>query len=262
MNLAPKVVGIPEFWATAYEVNPAGFDAIYELGLLFQKLRDQRVEGQLPALLGRLMTATYKSLGAVTTLALNGFDADAMKIARSMFEYEVIGAYLRKHPDRVEDYFAFIRVSLHEDYHWIQQHAPEDLTTLHEDTHNRLLAELGKIDSSFRKKSGALKKSWKDVQLAEMAQETDRDPAYRSMYRWGSGLVHGDATMLASNRGGIEIEPSTYWTHTALKTAHCAVLSLMADFNEEGKLGLDGEIVSAIKTFLTVWQPTEIKPRK
>ena len=28
MNGPPSVVGIPEFWAAAYEVNPAGFDAI------------------------------------------------------------------------------------------------------------------------------------------------------------------------------------------------------------------------------------------
>ena len=116
MDGPPKVVGIPEFWPTAYDVNPAGFDAIYALGPLFDKLRNRTVKGKLASTLGRLMTVAYKSLGAVTTLALNGFDADATKIARSMFEYEVIGAYLIKHPDLVDDYFQFVRVSMQEDY--------------------------------------------------------------------------------------------------------------------------------------------------
>src|SRR5207248_3321660 len=138
------------------------------------------------------------SLGAVTTLAFNGFDADAMKIARSMFEYEVIGAYLIKHPDLVDDYFEFLRVSMQEDYGWLQQHAPDALTELHEETHKKIAAELGKIDAKFRTKSGGLRKSWKDVQIAEMAIDTAREHVYRSLYRWGSGLVHGDVTIFAS----------------------------------------------------------------
>ena len=47
-----------------------------------------------------------------------------MKIARSMFEYEVIGAYLVNHPDLVDDYFEFVRISMQQDYEWLRQHTP------------------------------------------------------------------------------------------------------------------------------------------
>ncbi len=47
------------------------------------------------------------SLGALTTLLLNGYGHDGMKIARGIFETSVTIAYLRKHPDELEDYFDF-----------------------------------------------------------------------------------------------------------------------------------------------------------
>src|SRR6266516_3834825 len=96
-----EMVGRPEFWQTANDVNPAAFKAANDLGALFQKLRSKPVRGELPVALARIMTVTFNSFGAVTTLLLNGYDSDAMRIVRGMFENEVTGAYVRLHPELV-----------------------------------------------------------------------------------------------------------------------------------------------------------------
>ena len=259
--IKPRItaVGVPDFWPTAYDVNPAGFDAGYALGPLFDKLRSKPAKGKLVATIGRLLAVTYKSFGAVTTLALNGFDADAMKVARSMFENEVIAEYLRKHPELVQDYLDFIRVSMHEDFDFLQRESLDLLAGLPTETLNAINTEIGRIDARFRKKSGALKNSWKNNQLKDMAVETGREHIYRSIYRWGSGLVHGDVSVLVSgfdaSIGDVDVGPSTKWTHTALMTAHKAVLCLMDSFNEEGKLGFDADVAVAVEAFKKAWKP-------
>ena len=258
MNGPPNAVGSPEFWPEAYHVNPAGYDAIFALSTLFDKLRFRRAEGSGVEIIGRLMTVTYKSLRAVTTLTLNGFDADALKIARTMFEYEVIGAYIVKHPERVKDYIAFIRVSMQHDYNWLQEHAPRELDGLSEDTHEAVLAELAKIDPKFRTKRGGLKPSWREELIRDMAIDTDREYVYRSIYRWASGLIHGDITLFVSANDAIHVKPSSVWSRTALMTAHAAAISLIKTFNEQGRLGLDDEVTAAIEAYKKAWGPKAI----
>ena len=254
------MVGNPEFCTIAYNVNSLGFDAIHALGLLFEKLRSKGAKGKLAATIGRLMCVTYKSLGAVTTLAFNGFDADAMRIARSMFENEVIASYLRKHPELVDDYLDFIQVSMHKDLEFLQENAPDLLATLPQEALDAIKAQL---DDRFRKKSGKLKNRWTDKRIEDMATETGRGHIYGTVYRWGSGLVHGDVTAFVAGfdqtTGDVDVAPSTQWTHTALMTAHNAVLCLMTDFNEEGELGFDADIAAAVESFKKAWEAKQEK---
>ena len=259
MNGPPDIVGVPEFWPTAYEVNPAGFDAIYKLNVLFDKLRSKQVRGRLPATIGRLMTVCYKSLGAVTTLSFNGFGTDAMKVARSMFEKEVISDYLRKHPELADDYVDFIHVAVLQDYEYLLEKDPTALKRLPKELLKQVEAD--RTEPRFRDKKGKLKTTWKDKSIKKMAEETGRAEAYRTVYRWGSGLAHGDVTVLAaafeSEARDVDESPSNRWIHTALLVAHAAMLALMTDFNEEGKVGFDKEIQVARDEFEKAWDSEE-----
>ena len=205
-----------------------------------------------------LMRVTYKSLRAVTTLTLNGFGADALKIARTMFEYEVIGAYLVKHPERVKDYMAFNRVSMQHEHDWLQEHAPKELDGLSQDTHEAVLAELTRIDPKFRTRKGGHKQSWNEERIRDMAIDTGREHVYRSIYRWASGLIHGDITLFVSANEGLEVEPSSEWSRPALMTAHNAAISLMKTFNEQGGFGLVEAVATASVDFKKAWDAPAI----
>ncbi len=257
-NIRIEVVGNPDFWQTANAVNPAGFLVVHALGPLYAILRSKPVKGKLPVAIGRMMSVTFKSLHAVVNLTLNGFDTDGMRIARSMFENEVISDYLRKHPDLVDDYNDFLYASMQEELDFLLEKAPDLLAQQPAGFVENAKTQLAAA-AKFRTKSGKLKNSWKDVSIKQMAEETGRADAYRTIYRWGSGLMHGDVTSIVANfdldAGDIDVGPSTKWTHTALRTAHNAMLCLMTDFNEEAKLGFDADIEKAVRAFRETWEP-------
>src|SRR5262245_34066348 len=118
-------LGNQDFWPTAYAVNPKGYLACKALDPLFERLMVATVHDLLPLTIGRLMAVTFKSLHAVIYLTLNGFDADAMRIARCAFENEVISEYLRLHPELVQDYNEFLFVGISEEYEFLAAHSPD-----------------------------------------------------------------------------------------------------------------------------------------
>ena len=50
------------------------------------------------------MAAAANSYGALLTLVLNGYGQDAMKIARSIYETELNGFWLKNHPEDLDDF--------------------------------------------------------------------------------------------------------------------------------------------------------------
>ena len=80
------IAGFPRFWQEAHDVQPDLFEALHDIGPLATKLFSKPVQGSLHRVLHYLAVLVSNSLGAVVTLCLNGYGADAVKIARSMFE--------------------------------------------------------------------------------------------------------------------------------------------------------------------------------
>ena len=257
-----EVVGNPDFWQIAHAVNPQAFLAIQALGILWEMLHSKPVHGALPVAIGRMMDVSFKSLHAVVNLTLNGFDTDAMRVARSMWEYEVISDYLRKNPTLVDDYNDFLFAAIQTELELLLEHAP-DLLKTQEPGFVEQAKEQIKAAERFRTSKGKLKPSWKDVSIAKMAEDTGRGLAYKSIYRWGSGFVHGDITSIVANfdiqRGHVDVGPSTKYLDLALRTAHHAELCLMTDFNETAGQGLDVDIQNAADAFKAAWTPEDQK---
>jgi len=250
-------VGNPDFWQTGYAVNPAAYIAIQALSELWEPLRQKEVDGEVPVAIGRMMDVSFKSLHAVVNLTLNGFGSDAVRIARSMWEYEITSSYLRLHPELVTDYNDFIYVCMAEEYDFLLEKGPDLLTNRSPEIAAQIQAAL-KAAERFRRK-GRLPNSWKDVSIKKMAEETGRADVYRTVYRWGSGHVHGDITSIFAvfdvGNGHVDVGPSVKGIDLALRTAHHAQLSLMMDFNEEGQRGFDTDLEIAKNTFLQAWTP-------
>ena len=89
------IAGFPEFWQEAHDVQPDLFQALHDLKPLATKLFAQPEQGLLHRVLCHLAVAVSNSFGAVVTLCLNGYGADAVRIGRSMFEGAITARYLK-----------------------------------------------------------------------------------------------------------------------------------------------------------------------
>jgi hypothetical protein len=170
-----------------------------------------------------------------------------------------IGCLRRNHGKKT---ICINRISCQEEIDLLIEYGPELLESQGPEFLENARERLKPADR-FRKNNGKLKNSWKDVSIARMAEETGRSIAYRSLYRWGSGMVHGDITSIAASfdleAGHVDVGPSTKWTHTAVRTAHHAMLCLMMDFNQTAGLGFDAEVQKAEETFKQAWAPENSK---
>src|SRR5439155_8972602 len=93
-----RAVGYPEFWQQVHDRFPAAFKSIHDIIPLQQALFLRPISEPLHKVIRHLSKMTVNSIGALTTLVLNGYGNDAMKIARGMFETAVNVCYLQMHP--------------------------------------------------------------------------------------------------------------------------------------------------------------------
>src|SRR2546427_12240075 len=98
-------VGFPDFWQTAYETKPEAFYATSGMTDLENRVFAKPLEEPLHKVIRHLAKMSGNCLSALTTLLLNGYSHDAMKIARGIFESSVTVAYLIQHPDELDDFF-------------------------------------------------------------------------------------------------------------------------------------------------------------
>src|SRR5688572_30405510 len=75
-------VGFPDFWEQAFDEVPEGFIACSELIDLENKLFEKSLSEPLHKVIRHLAKISANSVSALTTLLLNGYGPDAMKVAR------------------------------------------------------------------------------------------------------------------------------------------------------------------------------------
>jgi hypothetical protein len=118
-------VGFPDFWEQAFDEVPEGFIACSELIDLENKLFEKPLSEPLHKVIRHLAKISANSLSALTTLLLNGYGPDGMKVARGIFETSSTVEYLIKHPDELEDYFDFEAITAKRRLDWMDARYPE-----------------------------------------------------------------------------------------------------------------------------------------
>src|SRR6266542_4202766 len=118
-------VGFPDFWQKAHEVRPQAFKAISELMRLQQKLFLQPLSEPLHKVIRHIAKITINSMGALTTLLMNGYGNDGMKIARSMYEAAVTVRYLRNNPTRLANYLDYQYVLVKRQLDYLDSNYPD-----------------------------------------------------------------------------------------------------------------------------------------
>jgi hypothetical protein len=107
-------------WQPVHSKYQPFFDCSAQLAAIVTDVTKVPVGGRLLQIVGRMAASAANTNGGLLLLVLNGYGHDAMKLARSLFEIEVNIAWLKLHPEDIEDFMQ---------YHHIQQKQRYDLFT-------------------------------------------------------------------------------------------------------------------------------------
>jgi hypothetical protein len=146
-----------------------------------------------------LAMTIVNDFGALQLLAQYGFGADAAKIARTMFGAAVNIAYLRRNPDKLDnfmDYYSVAAKSMYEDLKSVDAGAAASLPP---DDVRETLERFEQIEHRFTDK-----RSWTKDNLFERAKSVGTTAEYLVLYKTLSGFIHSDVRAICRS----EVEPS------------------------------------------------------
>jgi hypothetical protein len=255
-------VGFPDFWQHVHDQFPKFFGiASVELTAIGNTAFKGSLSEPLHKIARHLARMVWNSIGSVSVLVLNGCGVDAMKIARGMFETSVTLGYLCLHPGLVEDYLDYHLVIQKQRCDFMKEHEPERMKRFPSELLQRIEADFARVAARFQNRKGKLRASWSKVSIREMAKEVGKDKLYLTFYRFASSMHHGDiggafaqtAKLDDDDILDVEIVPSDEWLSAALIIAHGAVISVLRDYNEIAKTGIEEAVEQADRTFLATW---------
>ena len=246
-------VGFPDFWETIHRKYAPVFTEAVKLASLESQLLKREVDLPLHRVLRLIARSAANSFGAIVTLVLNGYGADAMRIARSMFEADVVMAYLRKHPDAVGDFIDHSAAAAKRSYDYMREHAPDML----QQVDPKAVAD---VEKRFAKLPSQRSKSirWTPKTLKVMAKDVGLTEIYETFYSWASSIHHADISGLfyqaEAPNYDIEAAPSERWVEVALNIGHGSLLRILNNYNEAAELGMDDQIERRIAGFKKAWR--------
>lgn len=249
-------VGIPENWQVAHAINPQAFLAAESMHDLLHKLARQPVQSSLQYVTRRLMIIGLDSLGAVTTLLLNGYSPDALRITRTIWEAAVTLAYLSTFPTKVDDFLDYSHIAAKQQMDQADKDYPEITKDITAERRAEIEAEYQRVKPRFMK-GKKLRSTWSEKKIFDMAKATGREELYKTFYKYACGLTHLSASglQLLTNEKSkdVDIAPTNEFLEVSLQMAHGAVLEMMADYNDLAKLGFDDEIKDLVKVYHAAW---------
>lgn len=252
-----RMVGFPDLWQAGHDENPSAFKAIAGLSQLENALFAKSISEPLHKVMRHLAKIAANSLDALTTLLLNGYGHDGMKIARGIFEASVTIAYLRTHPEEVEDYFDFRKILVKRRLDYYDRRYPELVQDLPSERRKGIEDRYTAVVGRFTR-NGRIRSSWCKYSLFAMAKDVGMEDHYHTTYSPASGIHHGDIWGLlaqaAEGTNDVEVAPSVMWTKEALFAGHRGMLSILSNYNETATHGMGMELEKAKEVFKKAWK--------
>jgi hypothetical protein len=201
---------------------------------------------------------TINSLGALTTLLLNGYGNDGMKIVRGMFEYSVLASYLAKHPELLDDYFDYYHVKVKKQLDYFDKYAAHVVKGLLGARRAEIDAEYRRIKSKFTDSKGRLRGSWSKASIRDMASAVGLEEHYLTIYSQAASMHHMDIsglTLHADEKNiDADVAPSLEWIIEALVAGHQSAVMVLKQYNDVAVLGMEKEIDRLRDDFLDAWR--------
>ena len=249
-----------DFAEVMHEKYGEAFQAGLALVPIANALFEKPVAEPLSKVLRFLAKMVVNSNGAVLLLAVHGYGNDAMKIVRSMCEGAVTAAYLRAHPDKVDDYLDYFSIRRWRFYEHLKAEKPAAVTVLAAEHIAEMKAEYEKVLPRFVKnKKGDVYGSWrKNVSLRTMADETQLGEFYPIFYSVASSIQHVDVSgmghQVSDDMFDVAVAPNDKLVKEAAIVGQHMTLRVLYEFNAAGNLGFDDQIDVAGKTHVAVWK--------
>ena len=167
-------------------------------------------------------------------------------------------AYLRRHPDKLNDYVDFIWIRQKSLLKYMKRYAPQQLQRVPPERVAETDKQFAAVAPRFRRRDGRLLPRWTPVTVREMAEEAGLGQLYLTVYSWACAMHHADFQGLAflSERRTLDaaVAPSEDWLETALVSGHGSTLRVLLCYSEVAKLGMDAELDEARRAFLSAWK--------
>ena len=258
------LTGFPDFWDTVVNRFPKFFEAAKEVGPLSNEVFSVPVTDWLHLLTRNLAKSVVNSFGSLLVLCMNGYGFDALKISRSMFEAAVTIAYLRRHPDQMDDFVEYDWIKKKRFAEDMEKYDPER-ARLHAHERALILRNYNAVLGRFKTTKNGVRGRWSRDSLAQMAAELGLSPMYFSVYGPGSSAQHVDIRGLMMQFEGsrdpsvadIVSAPHLQWIQPALAGGHLSAVLAITEYMKVA--GIDRpDVERRLESGLHSAWPTEI----
>lgn len=250
-------VGFPNFWQGVFDENRAAFEAIERLIDMQATFFAPAVNDNLSIIVRHHALVAINSLRAVLILCVNGCGFDAFRIARSMWEAELVTHYLEVQPSEVDDYLEWHHVNAKRQSDYIRAARPDLFAAVEPTRKAEIESEYKRVAPRFTK-NGKLRKSWTTVTIADMARELGNSEQYLTFYGMASSVHHGDASglqMQTDLSGEVILVPSKVFVTTSLMSAHRAAVAILTLLSKVANLGADAQTDQLTNEWKAAWLP-------
>jgi hypothetical protein len=172
---------------------------------------------------------------AVALLCNAGHGADAVKIARGMFETYVTFRYLLRRPQELKDFIDFDAIARYKRLQLYKSKMPELYASFSVEKIKSVDVAYRAAEKKFTDSNGKVRKSWSRHNLAEMARVAGLSDMYDLFYRYASSLHHADPVGLAMLVDGETLEiqpgPTERHIHVALRMATSTLHEALGEYS-------------------------------
>lgn len=173
---------------------------------------------------------------AVAILCDAGHGADAVKIARSMFDTHVAFRYLLRRPRELQDFLDFDAVARYNRLQFYKSKMPDLYASFPPEKINALNNAYHAIVRRFADSNGKVRSRWSRHSLAEMARVAGLADMYDLFYRYACTLHHADPMGRAMLVDGetLEIRPGPTKRHIgiALRRATLTLFEVLREYSK------------------------------
>jgi hypothetical protein len=223
-------VGFPGFAREVAEKHRVLFEVLSTLHRLQEEILRIPMSGEI-GIIQSILQTIRNSVGAVILLACNGYGADAMKVARGLFEAEVDVSFMVNEPGAIERYVEFNAIDSKK---LLDEAGPEELAQMQPGLEDEMRENYRAALSTFTTQKGKVAVSWTPLSFRERAQRVGADGLYRTFYRWCCWLHHTTPTGLAFHGDGltgeIAIPPADMWVQQSLEGAAYSLLRALKTY--------------------------------
>jgi hypothetical protein len=255
-------VGYPDFWPISLEKNRRFFLVTQNVGTTINEVFGVGMTEPLHKVARHLSKMVANSMSAVMVLGLNGFGIDGLKVARSMFEMSVTVAYLRKHPEELDDFLDFHFIVGMKRHEYIEKYAPHLLNRITPEAVASIRNGYARVSPRYMNKNGKVRGRWSKKSFGAICFDVDPKlgELYLTLYDLTSRVIHGDISGVAAQSDpepgvlDVDIAPSEKFVALALMTAHGAFVRATSEYITIARPELQPIADSLEEDFVTAWK--------